>query len=240
MKLSILIPVFNEEKTVIEVIKRVSEVKLPGFEKETVLVDDGSTDATAEKILSYLKTSKDKSHITFIQHKKNQGKGAALRTAIENATGDYCVIQDADLEYSPSYLPILLKPIKDGTAYVVYGTRLNRLPNLSKDEKKPLFFLHYFGNRALSLITSMLYGQWITDMNTCYKIFPTIVFKNEKLAANGFSTDPEITIKLIKKGYKIVELPIRTIPRDHAEGKKLHTVRDGIDSLKTILTLRFS
>lgn len=238
MKISILIPVFNEEQTVVDVIKKVVDTKIPGFEKEIVLVDDGSTDKTIEEIANFLKRNKTKDKIVFVKHTKNQGKGAALRTAITNATGDYCVIQDADLEYDPSYLPELLEPIKRGDAQVVYGSRLNRLPNLSRDEHKPLFLLHYFGNRMLSFITSLLYGQWITDMNTCYKIFPTKVFKNEKLIANGFSTDPEITIKLIKKGYKIIELPIRTIPRDHAQGKKLHTVRDGIDSLKTILSLR--
>jgi len=238
MKLSILIPVYNEEKTVADVIEKVMAIKMPNVEQEIVLVDDGSKDKTSENIRAFVEQSKAK-NIKFFQHKINQGKGAALRTAIEKATGDYAIIQDADLEYNPSYIPKLIEPIQKRLAEVVFGTRLNRMPNITRDENHPLFLLHYLGNRGLSFITSVLYGQWLTDMNTCYKIFPLSFFKKNPLVSNGFDVDPEITIRLIKSGYKILELPIRTTPRGYGEGKKLNTIRDGIKSLKTIIRYRF-
>src|SRR3989338_4818763 len=146
MKLSIIIPVFNEEKTVPELLKKVNRLKIDGVDKEVIVVDDGSTDATASVISNFKFPI---SNFKIIKHKKNQGKGAAVRTGIENSTGDYVIIQDADLEYDPSQIKDLVKPIQEGKAKVVYGTRLNRLPNLKRDEKKPLFLLHYLGNRSL-------------------------------------------------------------------------------------------
>jgi hypothetical protein len=130
-------------------------------------------------------------------------------------------------------------PIKKGTASVVYGTRLRRFPHLLNEEKKGLFLLHYLGNRSLSLITSVLYGQWVTDMETCYKIFPRTAVKNMRLNARGFEFEPEITAKLLKKKFKIVELPISTVPRGYDEGKKLNTVRDGIKALWALSKYRF-
>src|SRR2546423_1574095 len=141
MKLSIIIPVFNEEKSVISVLKKVKDLTIPEVTKEIVIVDDGSTDKTAFAINQYLSNSKH-NNIIFIQHKKNQGKGAAVITGIKNATGDYIVIQDADSEYNPQDISKLVEPIINQQEKVVYGTRLNRLPNFSKEEKKPLFILH--------------------------------------------------------------------------------------------------
>ena len=236
MKLSIIIPVFNEETTILAIIEKVGRLKIPGIKKEVIIVDDGSTDASAS-LISNLKSQF--SIYKFIKHKNNQGKGAAVRTGIKNATGDYIAIQDADLEYDPSYFESLIVPIKKGQASVVYGTRLKRLPHLFKEENKGLFLLHYLGNRSLSLITSILYGQWITDMETCYKIFPRFAVSDMRLNARGFEFEPEITAKLLKKGYRIVELPITTSPRDYKEGKKLHTFRDGAKALWALFKYRF-
>ena len=229
MKLSIIIPVFNEEKTVPELLKRVEQLKIDGVDKEVIVVDDGSTDATASEI----------KNCKFFFHKKNLGKGAAVSTGIKNAKGDYIIIQDADLEYDPLQVRDLIKPIQEGKAKVVYGTRLNRPPNLKRDEKNILFLLHYFGNRFLSLITSILYGQWITDMETCYKLFPRRALKNIKLNSKRFDFEPEITAKLLKKGYKILEIPITTKPRGYDEGKKLNAIKDGSIALWTLLKYRF-
>jgi dolichol-phosphate mannosyltransferase len=229
MKLSIIIPVFNEEKTISEILKRVSEVKISGVEKQIIVVNDGSTDATASRI----------QNIKFIEHKINQGKGAAVKTGIKNATGDYIVIQDADLEYKPKDIEKLIKPILEGKSKVVYGTRLKRLPSFIKEERTPQFLLHYLGNKFLSLLTSVLYGQWITDMETCYKLFPKKAVEDMSLNARGFEFEPEITAKLLKKGYKILEIPITTKPRGYDEGKKLSTFKDGAIALWSLLKYRF-
>lgn len=232
MKLSIIIPVYNEEKTIDKIIKKVIEVDIENVEKEVIIVDDGSTDSTKD-ILKKLKEGR------IFLHEKNKGKGAAVKTGIENATGDYIIIQDADLEYNPEDIKKLIMPILKRKAQVVYGTRLNRLPNLGRDERNPLFLLHYLGNRFLSLITSILYGQWITDMETGYKLFPKKAVKKMKLSARRFDFEPEITAKMLKKGYKILEIPITTKPRGYNEGKKLNTLRDGSSALWTLLKYRF-
>jgi len=236
MKLSIIIPVFNEEKTISTLLKKVIDVVIEGVKKEVILVDDESTDATASEI----RNSKfEIRNFKIFRHTKNLGKGAAVRTGIKNATGDYIIIQDADLEYDPKYIPLLLKPILQKKATVVYGTRLNRMPNFSKEERTPRFLLHYIGNRFLSLIASILYGQWITDMETCYKIFPKKVVEKMNIESKGFDFEPEITAKLLKKGYRILEVPIITKPRGYNEGKKLNTFRDGIIAFFTLLKCRF-
>lgn len=251
MKLSIIMPVFNEEKTVCEILKRVNGVEIKNVEKEIIVVDDGSTDETASQIhkcqadlISASKKSSDglskhlRDDIIVVRHKKNQGKGAAIKTGIKSATGDYVIIQDADLEYNPQNYKSLLIPIIQKRTKVVYGTRLKRLPNFSRDEKSMHFFLHYIGNKALSLLTSILYGQWITDMETCYKIFPKKAVDNMQLKAKGFEFEPEITAKLLKQGYKILEIPISTQPRGYNEGKKLHTISDGLKALRALLYYR--
>lgn len=234
MKLSIIVPVFNEENTILEVIKRLLDTEFPKVDREIIIVDDGSTDSTRE----HLKKIKSQ-EIKIIYHKKNSGKGAAVITGINNSKGDFIIIQDADLEYHPKYIKNLLEPILKKNAEVVYGTRLNRMPHLRKEEKKHLFILHYFGNRFLSLITSILYGQWITDMETCYKLFPKKAVENINLNAKGFEFEPEITSKLLKQGYKIKEVSITTNPRGYDEGKKLNTIRDGSKALWYLFKYRF-
>lgn len=236
MKLSIIVPVYNEEKTVEQLLKKVFKVKLPVETKEIIVVNDGSSDATP-LILKKLHTGSKL--FTLINHRKNQGKGAAVRTAIKKARGNYIVIQDADLEYDPKDIELLLQPILDNEAKVVYGTRLNRMPDFSRDERSARFFMHYLGNKFLSFTTSMLYLNWITDMECCYKIFPRKALEDMTLHARGFEFEPEITAKLLKKGFKIVERPISTNPRGYDEGKKLNTIKDGFKAIWTLLKYRF-
>ncbi|MBI5123517.1 glycosyltransferase family 2 protein [Candidatus Roizmanbacteria bacterium] len=236
MKLSIIIPVYNEEKTVKSLLKAVNKVKFIGVEKEIIIIDDGSIDTSAFQI-SNLKSQI--SNFKFIRHKKNLGKGAAVRTGIKEATGDYLVIQDADLEYNPQEIKKLIAPVLQAKAEVVYGTRLKRLPNFKRDEKALQPLLHYLGNKLLSLITSILYAQWITDMETCYKLFPKKALVGFQLRSRGFEFEPEITAKLLKKKYKIIEVPITTKPRNYKEGKKLYAFKDGPKALWALIKYRF-
>src|SRR5581483_5449612 len=236
MKLSVIIPVFNEEKTIVSVVKAVIALTISHVEKEIVIIDDGSSDETVIKVKEILKKTKNK-NIKFIQHVSNKGKGSAIRTGIKNATGDYVVIQDADLEYNPQDIARLAEVVMKKGTQVVYGTRLNRLPHFSKEERRPRFLLHYIGNRFLSLLTSILYGQWVTDMETCYKLFPRDT--TLQLNAKGFEFEPEITAKLMKKKYRIYEIPIKASPRGYEEGKKLDTIKDGQKAVWTLLKYRF-
>ncbi|MDP2649438.1 MAG: glycosyltransferase family 2 protein [bacterium] len=249
MKLSIVIPVYNEEKTIASVIEKVASLRIRGIQKEIIIVDDGSADATVSEIKKSLsagplrrEASRQEisqiKNIKFVQHKRNQGKGAAVKTGIENATGDFIIIQDADLEYDINDIPKLFSYVKGGND-VVYGTRLNRLPNLDKEERRFRFLIHYFGNRFLSLVTSILYGQWITDMETCYKLFPRKEVSKMNLKSKRFDFEPEITSKLLKRGLKIKEVPITTNPRGYEEGKKLNTFHDGAIALWTLFKYRF-
>lgn len=241
-KLSIIIPVFNEEKTILKLVKKVIDLDLGEINKEVIIVNDGSSDSTESEIKNYLSPEGKKfkiENLKVINHKRNQGKGAAVSTGIRASTGDYIVIQDADLEYNPDDIRNLASHIINGESEVVYGTRLNRMPNLSRDEDRPLFLIHYLGNRFLSLVTSILYGQWITDMETCYKMFPRKAAEKITLKAKRFDFEPEITSKLLKKGYKILEIPISTKPRGYDEGKKLNTLRDGFIALWTLFKYRF-
>jgi dolichol-phosphate mannosyltransferase len=231
-KISIVIPVFNEEKTVGTILKKVLSVKLPIKYVEYIVVDDGSTDRS-KVIIKSLKSRK----LKLYSHKKNLGKGAAVRTGLKHATGDYLIIQDADLEYNPKDIPKLLLAVTE-KKQVVYGTRLKRLPNFKEDVKN-FYLLHYLGNRFLSLITSILYFHWLTDMECCYKLFPKVALKGVTLHARGFEFEPEITAKLLKKGYDIAEVPIKTKPRGYGEGKKIYAVRDGTKALWTLLKYRF-
>lgn len=234
MKLSIVIPVYNEVKTILEILERVENAKIPNFTKEIIVIDDGSNDGTTEKI----KTSKFYKKIKLISQ-KNAGKGAAIRAGLKQATGDYIIIQDADLEYNPNDIEKLTERIEKNKKMAIFGTRLNRLPNLGRDERTARFLIHYLGNRFLSLLTTILYGQWLTDMETCYKLFPRKSLNSIRLEAKGFEFEPEITLKLMKEGYRIVEVPISTNPRSYEEGKKLDTVRDGLKALWTLLRYRF-
>jgi glycosyltransferase involved in cell wall biosynthesis len=205
-------------------------------ETEIIVVNDGSTDNT----ISEIKRAEGKMKKSIlIDNKKNLGKGAAVRSGIQVASGDYIVIQDADLEYHPADILQLLKPVLAGKTKVVYGTRLKRLPNFHRDERTIHFFIHFVGNKILSLLTSILYGQWITDMETGYKLFAKTAIEGLNFTSRGFEFEPEITAKLLKKGYKIVEIPISTNPRGYEEGKKLNTVRDGLKALWTLIKYRF-
>ncbi|HSD98502.1 MAG TPA: glycosyltransferase family 2 protein [Patescibacteria group bacterium] len=240
MKLSIIVPVFNEEKTIVSVLEKLLELTFPtATQREIVIVDDGSKDKTVGKIKEFLEKHK-KDGVFLFQHAKNAGKGQAIRTGVEKANGEYIIIQDADLEYNPKDIVRLFQEVLDKKAEVVYGTRLKRLPHFEKEERTGRFLLHYAGNKLLSLITSALYGQWITDMETCYKLFPKKAVVHMDLRAKGFEFEPEITAKLIKEGYKIHEIPIQTKPRGYTEGKKLNTFRDGKKALWTLLLYRFS
>lgn len=237
MKLSIIIPVYNEGRTIESVLDKVFTLQISGVEKEIIVIDDGSFDKTPLKIEEKKKIIKDLVHI---KHIVNRGKGAAVISGIKKSTGDYVIIQDADLEYGPRDIAKLIQPILSGKAKVVYGTRLKRLPNFSRDERTFRFLLHYVGNKFLSLLTSVLYLQWITDMESGYKIFPRRAIEKIKLNAKGFEFEPEITAKLLKKGYKIYELPISTNPRDHKHGKKLRTIKDGFGALIALIKYRVS
>jgi|SRR6185369_8497611 len=234
MKLSIIIPVYNEEKTVIELLEKVAKVNFSPIEREIIVVEDGSTDGTKAKL-----QKANIKGIKFVYHEKNSGKGAAVRTGIKHATGEYIVIQDADLEYDPRQLVPLVKPLYEGKAEVVFGTRLDRLPDFKGEQKTMQSFIHYVGNKFLSLVTSAIYLQWVTDMETCYKIFPKKAVSQFTLRAKGFEFEPEITAKLLKSGYKIYELPISVTPRSYKEGKKIHTVRDGIRACWYLCKYRF-
>lgn len=227
IKLSIVIPVFNEQKSLPKLLQKVEEVVLPNITKEIILVDDFSTDGTRTILKALTKTKKYK----IIYHKKNGGKGRALRTGFKYVTGDIILIQDADLEYNPSDYPNLLKPILEGKTRVVYGSRL-------KKTKKHMYSLHHFGNWFLTLVTNILFFTKLTDMETCYKVFRKEVLDSISLRAKRFDFEPEITAKIIKKGYKILEVPIQFHGRTFEEGKKI-TWRDGLKAVFYLIKYRF-
>ncbi len=236
MKISIIVPVYNEVKTIEEILSRVIKSRLPkGIKKEIIVIDDGSTDGTKGLLK---KEFHNPGKIKLILHRKNKGKGAAIRTGFKKATGDIFLIQDADLEYDPSYYQKLLKPIITGRTKAVYGSRLKNLRfNLWGKNKTPLA-LHYLGNKFLSGATSFLYGGEITDMETGYKVFTKDALKDIEINADRFDFEPEITAKIIKKGISIREIPIKIMPRDYSEGKKI-TWRDGFRALFTLIKYRF-
>jgi len=223
-------PVYNEEKTILKIINKVKNVKIKNITKEIIIVDDFSTDNT-RKILSKLK---DRS-IKVIYHQKNRGKGSAIRTALKHVTGDLITIQDADLEYDPAEYQRLLKPIIEGKTKVVYGSRLETI----RKNLRNMYKLHYIGNAFLTLMTNVLYGTKITDMETCYKVFRKEVIKDIKLRAKRFDFEPEITAKILKKGYRITEIPIGFVGRTFSEGKKI-TWKDGIKALFYLVKYRFT
>lgn len=227
MKLSIIVPVYNEEKTIKEIISRVRAVPL-NIDKEIIIIDDFSKDKTRE-ILSKIRDR----DIKIIYHENNKGKGSAIRTGLQHITGDIIIIQDADLEYNPEEYPKLIQPILGGKTKVVYGSRYKGKitgPNLLS---------HLYGNKILTFITKILYLQDISDMETCYKVFKKEVLKDIKLKAKRFDFEPEITAKIIKKGYKIYEVPITYRSRLFDEGKKI-TWRDGIKALYYLIKYRFT
>jgi glycosyltransferase involved in cell wall biosynthesis len=220
MLLSIIIPAFNEAAFLPEVIRRVEETP---YDKEIIIVDDGSTDGTRE----YLKGLVSEG-IKVIVHEKNMGKGAAMRTGIEVATGDIVIVQDADLEYDPKDYPVLLEPIMQGKADVVYGSRFLGGPH------RVLFFWHSIGNSLITLISNMFTDLNLTDMETGYKAFRKKVFETITIESNRFGFEPEITAKVAKKGFRIYEVPISYSGRSYQEGKKI-TWKDGIKAIFTVL-----
>ena len=228
-KLSIIIPAYNEEKTITEVVSRVLKVPLSNIKKEIIIVDDFSTDKTKET-LNKIKSD----NIKLFYHQKNMGKGSAIRTALRHATGAIILIQDADLEYSPEDYPKLISPILDKKTNVVYGTRLSYI----KSHKRNMYWLHYFGNWILTLITNILFNSRLTDMETCYKVFTKEVIENIKLKSKRFDFEPEITAKILKSRHKIYEVPIIFQARNFDEGKKI-TWRDGIKALYYLIKYRF-
>ena len=223
-KISILIPVYNERNTLLEILKQVEAVDF-GLEKEIILIDDYSTDGTKDiyKDLPY----------KILYHEKNMGKGAALRTGFNAATGDIIIIQDADLEYNPADYKPLVELIKNNEADVVYGSRLADTRNQGK-----FLLLSYLANVTLSFMTRILYGTFLTDMETCYKAFRADFIKGITIESNRFDFEPEITAKILKKKARFREIPISYNARQESEGKKI-TWKDGVQAIFTLLKYRF-
>jgi len=224
-KLSVIVPVYNERNTVAEIVRQMRAVELP-LDREVVIVDDGSTDGTRD-ILKQLADST----VRVVLHPANQGKGAAVRTGLAQVTGDLVLIQDADLEYDPEDWPKLLAPALKGRAQVVYGSRFT-------GERRNMLFLHWVGNRLLSLCTNVLYNTTLSDMETCYKLFDRELIASINLRASGFDFEPEVTAKVLRRGVRIYEVPISYSGREFDEGKKI-TWRDGIVALRTLIKYRF-
>jgi len=224
MKLSVVIPVYNEKNTINEILQRVLNT---GLVDEIVVIDDGSTDGTAEKLR---KQSERK--IQVINFPKNRGKGAAVRAGIEAVKGDLVLIQDADLEYDPRDIPTLLKPIEENLADVVYGSRFLGGP------RRPTMYWHAVANHLLTFMTNVLYNNILTDMETGYKLFKREVLQDIRIRSNSFDFEPEITAKLLKKKVRIFEVPITFNPRDYTDGKKIGFV-DAVAAFWALLKFRF-
>jgi len=232
VRLSIVIPVYNERATLEELVSRVMAVELP-MERQIVLVDDGSTDGTRELYPTIRARWPEHEFVVQLRDCRG-GKGAAVRAGFELATGDITLIQDADLEYDPKDYPRLLKPILDGNADVVFGSRF-----IGGDAHRVHLFWHMIGNRFLTLLSNMMTNLNLTDMETCYKVFRTEVIRSMKLTSNTFTIEPELTAKVAKGRWRVYEVGISYAGRDYAEGKKI-TWRDGVRALWAILRFRFS
>ena len=224
MKLSIIIPSFNEAATLPIIIKRLKQVKLKA-EKEVIVVDDGSKDGTKNKLTKI-------SGVTKIFLKQNQGKGAAIRAGLVKATGDYVLVQDADLEYDPEDIPDLLAPILEGKAEVVYGTRF-------LGPHRNMLFWHLMGNKLLSLLTNILFNTTISDMEVGYKLIPAKLLKSLQLESDRFGFEPEVTAKILMKGIRIYEVPISYAGREFSEGKKI-TWKDGLQAFYLLCKYRLA
>jgi len=225
MKLSVIIPAYNENKTITEIVTRVQAV---GLVDEIVIVDDGSTDGTRELIAKY----DPEGMVKVVLHKVNQGKGAAVRTGIQHASGDVLLIQDADLEYDPRDYPQLLKPLNENIADVVYGSRFLGAA------RRPVLFWNMVANKILTLVTNILYNNILTDMETGYKVFRKFIVQDMVIHARGFEFEPEFTAKILKKKARIFEVPITFNPRDYSEGKKIK-MRDAFIAMWTLIKYRF-
>jgi len=225
MTLSVIIPVFNEVKTIKEIIRR---VQATGLVDEILVVDDGSTDGTRD-VLAGLENN---DAVRVVLHEANHGKGKAVRTGIQNSRGDLILIQDADLEYDPREYPGLLRPIQEGMADVVYGSRFLGAA------RRPALFWNMVANKILTLVTNILYNNILTDMETGYKLFKRQVVQNMKLNARGFEFEPEFTAKILKSKVRIFEVPITFNPRDYSEGKKIK-MKDAFVAMWTLIKYRF-
>ncbi len=228
-KLSIIIPVYNEAKTLDIILDRILNVDLSelAFEKEIIVVDDASVDESWQILMR-----RCADFAQLLRHTENQGKGAAIRTGLTAVTGDYVVIQDADLEYDPDEYKNLLQPIIKGKAEVVYGSRFT-------GERKNMFLHHWIGNRFLTAVTNVLFGTTLSDMETCYKLFSRDSLEGITIRSNRFNFEPEITAKILKKGKRIYEIPISYSGREYSEGKKI-TWMDGFSALWAIIKFRFT
>jgi glycosyltransferase involved in cell wall biosynthesis len=225
MNISVLVPVYNEVKTLQEIIRRVTATGLPS---EILIIDDGSTDGSRE----LLNEMNGNGLVRVVFHEKNQGKGAAVRTGIQNACGDVILIQDADLEYDPRDYPSLFKPLEEGIADVVYGSRFLGGP------RRPILFWNMLANKILTLTTNILYNNILTDMETGYKVFRSKVVEDMPLYSRGFEFEPEFTAKILKRKVRIYEVPISFNPRDYSEGKKIK-MRDAFIAMWTLIKYRF-
>jgi glycosyltransferase involved in cell wall biosynthesis len=230
-RLSVIVPVYNEERTVEELLNRVfkSNVSIP---LEVIVIDDASTDGTAGVLTRYSGTSAAKDQLRVVRHAVNQGKGAAVRTGIEQASGDIVLIQDADLEYDPRDYPQLIEPILNGEADVVYGNRFHGGP------RRVLYVWHHIGNRILTLTSNVLTGLNLTDMEVGYKVFRREVAKALNIQSNRFGMEPEITAKIARLRCRVYEVPIRYHGRTYEEGKKI-TWKDGIAAFIHMVRFRF-
>ena len=226
MKLSVIIPVFNEKNTIQEIVKRVEKIEI---EKEIILIDDFSTDGTREII----KNNISGNNLIKLYHSKNFGKGTAIRTGIDHISGDIAIIQDADMEYDPNNYFALIGPITRGDTDVVYGSRLS-----GGAPQRVYMFWHLMGNKFLSFMTNLIYNTTLTDMETGYKVFKSEILKSLNLKSNRFEIEPEITAKIFKRKYRVYELPISYYGRTYEEGKKI-TWKDGIGALWAIFKYRF-
>ncbi len=224
MKLSVIIPVYDEENTIQEILRQVRAV---GIVDEIIVVDDGSTDKTR----ALLKLEESQPCTTVIYQPFNQGKGAAVRAGIDKATGDILLIQDADLEYDPRDYPAMIRPIVEGRVKVAYGSRF-------LGPRKAMMFWHMLGNKALTLLTNVLYNTILSDMETCYKAFRADVIKSIPLHSKRFEFEAEITAKVLKRGHRIFEVPISYYGREYTEGKKI-TWREGPKAVWTLIKYRF-
>jgi glycosyltransferase involved in cell wall biosynthesis len=227
VKLSIVMPVYNERQFVREIIERVLSVRLDGLQRELIVVDDCSKDGTRDLLRNL-----GLADVTVVFHDQNMGKGAALRSGFSRASGDIILIQDADLEYNPADYPVLLKPILDRNADVVYGSRFLGGPH------RVHLFWHMVGNRFLTLLSNMMSNLNLTDMETCYKVFRREVLEGMILRSDRFGFEPEFTLKVARKGWRVYEVPISYHGRDYSEGKKIGW-KDGFSAIWTIIKYRF-
>ena len=225
MKLSVVMPVFNEKETIREILAQVRGVNMVS---QVVVVDDFSTDGTREILQD--EAARDET-LTLILHNRNRGKGAGVRSGVERATGDIIIIQDADLEYDPRDYPALIRPIVEGRVKVVYGSRF-------LGPRKDMLFWHMVGNKLLTLVTNILYDSTLSDMETCYKVMRADVAKSLDIQSNRWGIDPEITAKVLKRRNRIFEVPISYYGREYEEGKKIRG-RDVFVVLWTLLKYRF-